>query len=87
MMSLLLEPCAAQHEHVDMAVVVVIGLHHVQSAHFADQPRFRRPFGERAVAIVAEEAKLIAQAHGRDHQVKISIVIEVVHDDAARQHH
>ena len=50
------QPGAAQDEDVEIAVVVVVGLHHVEAADEPVEPGFLGAFGERAVAVVVEVA-------------------------------
>ncbi len=78
-------PPAAQHQDVLAAVVVVVGLNHVQPAQLAVEPRCGRPFGERAVAVVAEVVQRTATVEvGRD-DVEAPVAGEIVDDDASRR--
>ena len=78
-------PPAAQHQDVLAAVVVVIGLHHVQPAQLAVEPCRGGPFGERAIAVVAEVVHRAATVEvGRD-DVEAPVAGEIVDDDASRR--
>ena len=76
-------PAAAQHQDVEAAVVVVVGLHDVQAAELIGQAGLRRPLGERAVAVAAEELHRLAAVEARRHDVEPAVVVEVVDDHAA----
>ena len=80
-------PPATQHQDVLAAIVVVIGLDHVQPAQLAVEPRCGRPLGERAIAVVAEVVQRPATVKiGRDH-IKAPGAGEIVNDDASRRRH
>ena len=83
--SLFAHPGAAQHEHVEVPIIVEVRLHKVQSAGQSREARFPRPVGECSVAVVPIEVHLIAQADGRHHHVQQVVAIEVVHDAATGQ--
>ena len=84
-MALGVQPGTAQHQYVHPTVVVVIALDHVEAAHFADEPGLLGALGEGAVAVVVKEPQLIVQAPSRHHNVEKSVVIEILHDHAARE--
>ena len=56
------EPTAAQHKHIDKAVIVVVGLIDIEATDDTSQTGFARIFGETAVALVVEIAQRVAQA-------------------------
>ena len=77
-------PSAAQHQDVHAAVVVVIGLNHVQPAQLAVEPCCGGPVCEGAVAVVAEVVHRPATVEiGRD-DVEAAAA-EIVDDDASRR--
>jgi hypothetical protein len=76
-------PPSAQHEHIDAPVVVVVAPHHVQSAELRVQARLGGPIGERAVTVVGEQTHAAATVERRRHGVQVSIVVEVIDDEAA----
>jgi hypothetical protein len=53
-----MKPRAAGDEHVDAAVVVVVGLKDVQPAHQSLQSRLPRSAGEVAVSVVVKVLQL-----------------------------
>ena len=57
------QPRAAQDQQVHVAVVVVVGLDHVQTAVQSEQTGFGGAFGERAVPVVSEVADLSRVSH------------------------
>ena len=79
------QPRAAQHERVDVAVVVVVGLAHVQAAGDAEEVRRLGRVLERAVALVPEELRLADRVGGGDQEVDPVVAVEVVGHDAAVQ--
>ena len=80
---MVVQPRAAGNEDVDAAVVVVVGLEHVQAADDPGETRFLRPPRETAVAVVVEVLDLIGDAHVRDQQIEGAVVVEVLEDEAA----
>jgi len=79
------EPRPTQHQHVGPAVVVVIGLHDVESARFPDQTGFLRAIGESPVTVVVEIAQLIVHTERGNHNVQIAVTVEVLDNCPARQ--
>ena len=72
-------------DNVGAAIVVVVAVHRVQPAKLGDETGLRRPVGERAVAVVAEQAHGAALVgRGRD-DVKAAGVAEVLDEDTAGQ--
>jgi hypothetical protein len=61
----LLEPCAAQHDHVHVAVLVDVGVQQVEAAGDTRQPQLRAAVAEAPVALVAQEGERVAQAPRR----------------------
>ena len=47
-------PASAQHQNIHAAIVVIIGLHHIEAAHLLGQPRLLAVVAECAVAVVVE---------------------------------
>jgi hypothetical protein len=80
-----LQPGAAQHEDVQVAVVVVVRVHHVQAAVEPAKTGLGRAVGEGAVALVPEVAHLAAGVPGRGHDVQVAVVVHVVDDRAAAE--
>ena len=79
---MVVEPGAAQDENVDAAVVVVVGLDHVESADDAGEAGLLGHPREGAVSVVVEVLQLIPHAHVRDHQIEVAVVVEVLEDQA-----
>ncbi len=84
-LSLFLQPGAAENENVRVAVVVVVGVHHVQPA---EEPRQPGPVGsirKRTVPVVAEETGLAGRIVRRGHDVEVVVVVKVIDDRPATQ--
>ena len=79
------KPGAAQDQNVGPAVVVVIGLHDVESPGLPDQPGFFSAVGEGPLAVVVEIAHLIAHPERRNHDVQIAVPVEVFDNCTARE--
>ena len=79
-----MEPGATQHQDIDAAIVVVVGLHDIESADDALQSGPLGHPGKCPVAVVVEVLELIADAHVRDHEVEMAVVVEVFQDDTTR---
>jgi hypothetical protein len=76
------EPAPAQHQHVDRAVVVVVGGNHVEPAGLAREAGFARAVLERPVARVAHEPHLLVEAHRGPDEVQAAIAVEVLQHGA-----
>src|SRR5205085_7988060 len=76
-------PGAAKNEHIRETVVVVIRLHDVQPANFANEAGLGGAISERAIAVVMEQAKLFLHVPTRDHEVEITVAIEIFQDHSA----
>ena len=76
-------PCAARHVNVQPAVVVVVSLENGESSQKLRKSRRRTPVLEGPIALVMEVMKGFAVISGRDHEIQIAVVVEVVHDDAS----
>ena len=79
------EPPATQNEHVEVAVVVVVGVLHVEPAEESAQTRLRGAIGEASVGIVVEEAHAAARVPRRGEDVEVAVAVEVVDDRAAAE--
>ena len=77
------EPGAAQDVDVEVAVVVVVGLHQVEPAEEAGEPRLGGALDEPAVAVVAEVARARAVSKVGGDEVEVAVAVEVVDDHAA----
>ena len=80
-----LKPRPARHKNIDVAIVVEVGLDHVQAAKQADKPRVLRTVGEGAVPVVFVVAHLARRVPRRDHEVEVVVVVEVVGNRASAQ--
>ena len=78
-------PSATQHQDVETAVVVVVGLQDVQPAELVTQPGLRRPLGEAPIRIVVKKVHGRAAVEARRHDVEPSVVVEIVDDQASRR--
>ena len=78
--ALFLKPGAPKHQHVEVSIVVVVRLHQVQAAEFSGEARRTGAFLEVSVGRVAKKTERILHSHGRDHQVQIAVVVEIIHD-------
>ena len=76
-------PAAAQHQDVHAAVIVVIGLNHVEPAELVARPACAAAIRERAVAVVVKVVQRRAHVVARGDDVQQAVVIEVVHDHSA----
>ena len=85
MLALAAEPRPPQHEHIQVAVVLEVGLAEVQAAEEAVQPRLLGAVCERAVGGVLEETHRAGGVPGRGQDVEIRIAVEVVDDRPAAQ--
>ena len=77
------QPAAAQDEDVGIAVVVVVGVHHVEAAQLTVEAGFPGTVDEAALAVVVEEAQGRAGIDGGSDHVEVAVAIEVVHQGAA----
>src|SRR5439155_4469736 len=76
-------PCAARHVNIQPAVVVVVSLEDAESPENLRKACRRAPVLEGPVALVMEVMKGFAVISGRDHEIQVAVVVEVVHDDAS----
>ena len=76
-------PATAQHQDIQAAVIVVIGLDDVEPAQLGGQPRLRAAVAKRAVPVVVEEMHGRAKIPVGGDDVEQTVVIEVVDDQAA----
>ncbi len=83
--ALLAEPRAAQDEHVEVAVVVVVRMHRVEPADDAGKAGRSAPILERPVPAVAQDVERIADAPRRQEQVEIRVAIEIVENRRTRK--
>ena len=77
-------PGAAQDEHVDEAVVVVVPVDHVESAGETEHSGRFGALGEGAATIVGEVTQLAVGPPSGSHDVKVSVEVEVVHHQPTR---
>ena len=61
--ALVMKPGAAQNERIDTAVIVVIGLDHIESTQYPLEAGGLGLAGEGSIALVAEKFDLIADPH------------------------
>src|SRR5205823_2536320 len=61
-------------------VVFVIRLNHVETAGLAKKMRLLRSLRECGVVVVVKEPHLIVEIDAGDHDVQVSIAIQVIHD-------
>src|SRR6266699_6938569 len=83
--SLFVEPSSALDPNVKEPVVIIVGLLDVQAAGQAQETSLGSTFGEVAIAIVMEVAKLALQVVGRNHHVDETVIIEIIQDAAPGQ--
>ena len=79
------EPSSAQDQEVEMAVVVVVGLHQVESAQQPVEVGRLGPVRKGAVPPIAEKAQLSGQIRCRDEEIEIPVAVEVVGHGSTRK--
>ena len=80
-----IEPSSAEHQDIDEAIIVVVGVDDIETACFSDESGFDGPIAERAVTNIPIQAKLAVGVPGGNHDIEQSVVVEIVHHDAAGQ--
>ena len=79
------KPSSPQNENVEPAVIVKIGLNHIQSTKDSSESSFLGAFHERAVGLIYEEPELSGGIIAGDKQVEIAIIVEIVCNDSSGQ--
>ena len=78
------QPGAAEHEKIQVAVVVVVSLHEVEAAEEALQSAALGLVFKGFSSGADEQAKLTAWFPGGAQHVKVAVVVEIIDDDSSR---
>ena len=78
MLAVFAEPSPAQDEQIEVAVVVVVGLHQIESAQQPVEVGRLGAVRKGAVSSIAEKAQLSSQVRCRDEEIEIPVAVEVV---------